>query len=455
MKRILLLFVLAFSMHAHAQSQCNATFTYTINNNVVTFNSTDSIIHGVSMWYPGDGSVNWGSYLSYAYNAPGTYTVKHFVIDSVSNCSDSSVQTINVQFMPSCSASFQYYSDSTNLSHYFFYDQSTIIGSSYKSFQWTINGAVVSQDESFAYIFPQTGSYQVCEQIGSYSGCTSTICKNISVIHLDSCTLNVSFTYSPEQSNPLAIKFSSTTETNSNVSYNWYFGDGTYDTSKSPVHLYTKGIYNATLQEAIRNDSLITCSSSSTATIYVNIGPADTCSANFTYTANPTKPNVISFTANSGQPIVSQQWTIFKNYDSADEIILQTNNPTYTFTDSALYYVSLKVVTESGCTANSNLQIVVMDSIAANTANPNSAQQIPAYPNPATNNVNLNVPLTANNNITINIFSAMGNLIITKQIAGIAGSNAITIPVQSLQSGVYYIQINYGNETSRSRFQKL
>lgn len=455
MKRILLLSAFICILFVHAQSQCNAKFTYVITNNVVNFNSADSLTQGVSMWYPGDGSVIWGSYISYAYNTPGSYTVKHIVIDSLNNCRDSSVQIISVQFTPSCSASFNYFRDSTSLSHYFFYDQSTIIGSSYKSFQWTINGTAVSTDGSFSYVFTQAGTYHVCEEIASYSGCTSTSCKDISITALDSCTLNASFTYGANQSNPLSIKFTPAADTNTAVSYSWYFGDGTYDTAKTPVHIYAKGIYNASLQKARKTDSLIDCSAFYGATVYVNIGSGDTCSASFTYTANTVNPNIISFTANNGESLASQQWTIIKNYDSANAVILQTNNPTYTFADSGLYYVTLKVVTQSGCTAYDYWQPIFVDSLTADTARPNSVIRMPAYPNPATSNVNLNIALTANNNITVNIYSAMGNLIITKQITGIVGNNQITIPVQSLQSGVYYMEINYGNEVKRSRFQKL
>jgi hypothetical protein len=31
----------------------------------------------------------------------------------------------------------------------------------------------------------------------------------------------------------------------------------------------------------------------------------------------------------------------------------------------------------------------------------------------------------------------------------------LSIPVQNLKPGVYYIKINYGSEVKRSRFQKL
>jgi PKD repeat protein len=460
MKRILLSLVLGCSLIAHAQAQCSAKFSYTANNNIVTFSAADSLAYG-SSWDFGDGNVNWGAIsLSHNYNNPGTYSVKHWVTDTITKCSDSSVQSISVQFTPSCSASFGYYIDSIHLGHYFFYDASTIIGSNYLGAQWTIDGAVIANNtQTFSSDFTQTGTYHVCEQIKTSSGCASSSCQDILVPTIDSCNLNASFTYTPEQSNPSAIMFSPTMDTGTNVSYSWYFGDGIYDSTKNPVHIFAKGIYyvNLTLQKRFTNTT--NCNANFSAPVYINIGPADTCSINFTYTANPGKPNVISFTENSGQPIASQQWAIYKGWESlvvnsAALAYLKGNNPTYTFPDSGYYFITLKITTDAGCASSTAAEIFI-DSIARGTVLPNSVTQMPVYPNPATNNVNLLVTLPSNNNIGVNIYSAVGNLIITKQIAGTSGDNRLSIPVQNLKPGVYYIKINYGSEVKRSRFQKL
>jgi len=460
MKKILLLSIFACSLFAHVQGQCNAKFTYTVNNNIVNFISADTAIQGVSIWYPGDGSVNFGNFLSYAYYASGTYTAKHIVMDSTTNCLDSSVQSISVQFTPSCSASFYYNVDSLSLGHYSFFDNSTIIGALQKTIQWTVNDSLAGEFESFNYAFPQAGTYRVCEQLTTTSGCVSSSCQDISVSKIDSCNLNAAFSYYGQQSNPLEIHFSTTIDNGANISYHWYFGDGVSDTAKNPVHIYVKGVYSASLfLEKLFLNTEDSCTSYFSEPVYVNIGPADTCSINFTYASNAGKPNLISFTENSGQPMVSQEWTIYKGWDtlslySGPLAYLQSNNPTYTFTDSGSYFVTLKTTTQSGCIDSTSAHIFI-DSVSANTASPNSISQLPAYPNPATNSVKLNVPLTASNNIIVNIYSAMGNLIITKQVAGLTGNNQITIPVQSLQSGVYYLEINYGNQVKRSQFQKL
>jgi len=447
------------TLFVHAQAQCNAAFTYTISNNFVYFNAVDSSLYA-SSWAFGDGTTGWSDYTMHEYSAPGIYTVKHVVIDTLNNCRDSSVQNISVQFTPGCTASFSYFNDSTHLDQYSFYDASTIIGSNYLNSQWLINGAVLdSNSQSFSYTFTQTGTYHVCEQIQTSSGCASSSCRDILVANVDSCNLNASFTYTAGQSNPFAIAFSPATDTGTNISYSWYFGDGTYDSTKNPVHVFSKGIYYVSLNIQKPFVNTVSCTANYSAPVYINIGPADTCSIGFSYIADTARPNAISFIQNSGQTVASEEWSIYKGWDSLAVnggalALLQNANPTYSFSDTGYYFITLKITTQVGCISYTSSEIYI-DSVAPGAAKPNSIAQMPAYPNPAANNVNLNIPMNADNNITINIYTAMGNLIITQQFAGTAGNNQITIPVQTLQSGVYYMEINYGNQVKRSRFQKL
>src|SRR5579871_1274068 len=470
MKKVLLSSMIFLAFHLSSKAQCNAAFTYSITNNIVNFMSADSLPYGASVWYFGDGSAGWASYFTHPYNASGTYSVKHIVYDSLNHCSDSTVKVITVNFTPSCNASFSYYQDSTHLGNYYFYDQSAIIGSYFASATWTINGSTVNdtlinQGQAFNYSFTKPGIYHVCEMLQTSSGCTSSSCQDINVVHVDSCSLNIIFTDAKENSNPFAIQFTSTVNTSStaNVSYSWYFGDGATDTTKNPIHTYTKGIYNVTAYAFYTDSNKLSCSSYYYAPLYVNIGPVYTCSINFTYTANSSKPNEISFAATGGQVFSTEEWYIAKTFSQTDSFFVDTSNyvqlnsidPKYTFTDSGYYWVRVQATTQSGCIVISNWQTLYIDSALANVQSPDSASRIAAYPNPATNTVNLSLALPSNNTISINIYSSSGILVLTKQVSGVAGNNQVALPVQNLKPGVYYAEINYGSFTKRSRFQKM
>ena len=455
MKKFLSIFLFTFFLKGIAMAQCNAGFGYTVSANTVIFTATDSLAYG-STWFFGDGSLGYGTNASHSYSVSGAYTVIHVVTDTIRNCSDSSKQTINLSFNPSCAAFFGYSRDSINLGNYYFYDESNIIGSTFSNAQWSVNGTLAQgSGASFSYQFPHTGQYQVCEMIQTSSGCTSNYCQQIQVYSLDSCNLNAQFTYAASPLNPLSIAFTAAADPTGPVVYNWFFGDGTTDTTRNPVHIYTKGVYMASLQKTLQTDSLSPCSAIYGDTVYVNIGPMDTCSVSFTYTPNSTEPNLFSFAPVSSQPIASALWTFVVGNDSGSSVTSLLNNPVYQFTGPGPYFVNLKIITQSGCIANAYQQIAHTDSSSADSMVANAVPPLITYPNPASSAIHLHVALPTANPITVSIYSSMGSLLIKKQTPGSSGDNPISIPVENLQPGVYFMEISYGNSVKFSRFQKL
>jgi hypothetical protein len=49
----------------------------------------------------------------------------------------------------------------------------------------------------------------------------------------------------------------------------------------------------------------------------------------------------------------------------------------------------------------------------------------------------------------------MGGLVLSRSVSGYPGINQITLPIATLPKGVYYIELQYGDTTVRSKFQKL
>ena len=541
----MLLFSILFPIILHAQTQNNcqgiAAFTYTVDSGTVNFTAIDTTAAGsVSLWSFGDGSTSTLPAPAHTYSTPGIYQVVHWVTDSLTKCYDSAVQSITISPSAGCTASILYIANSNNAGVYYFTD--SIFGQVDTSWLWTVNDSVVSVFKTFAYAFIKPGTYHVCEQVQTITGCTAKTCQDVVTTNIDTCGLSPGFTYSKDSidNGLLGYNFSNLSSGAGITSWHWNFGDSGVSSIVNPTHFFiqsgtymvcetitnssgcsattcqniwvsnpdscgvsadftvsrdstnadqyhftdmsagplisswlwnfgdgtTSSVENPT-HDFVAGGSYFVCESVQTSSgctgqicRWLQITNMDTCflNASFIYSVMQGQPNTISFKANIGQAVASEVWMIYKRSDSissgAPLAVLDSANPTFVFTDTGVYLVTLKATTPSGCT-DSISEPIIIDSLNAANASPNNVSPIQAFPNPANTNVSLTVPLSTNNNITLNIYNSSANLIVTKQVAGIAGANHITIPVQSLQSGAYYIQINYGNEIRLTRFQKL
>ena len=121
----------------------------------------------------------------------------------------------------------------------------------------------------------------------------------------------------------------------------------------------------------------------------------------------------------------------------------------YTFPDTGYYAVYVTADKRSGC-AVSNGQYVQIDSLSGP-----SGHYINSYPNPATTQVSLTITLNSYTNIDVRVYNSMGGLVSTQKVSGYPGVNQLTLPIANLPTGVYYIELQYGETILRSKFQKL
>ncbi|MCB9261946.1 MAG: Omp28-related outer membrane protein [Flavobacteriales bacterium] len=84
--------------------------------------------------------------------------------------------------------------------------------------------------------------------------------------------------------------------------------------------------------------------------------------------------------------------------------------------------------------AYADLTSGVIDLTASNSFN--------IYPNPATNNVNVEFDLTGSSNVEVKVLNTNGQELSTENLGNLSqGSNSATIDVSNLAAGVYYIQL--------------
>ncbi|HEY4205512.1 MAG TPA: PKD domain-containing protein [Puia sp.] len=169
--------------------------------------------------------------------------------------------------------------------------------------------------------------------------------------------------------------------------------------------------------------------------------PHDSCSISFTYTIHA---NQVQFAAQDTSGRDSLTWYITRGVDT---VVLHGPDPVHVFSDTGCYNVSLLAMNPKGCYSWS-WQYVCIDSLPASNF-------VSSYPNPAPGESNLDLKLDQENQIYVNIFNSMGHLVLSKRVAGIKGSNHIVLPTADLPKGIYYVQIQYGSVSKRSKIQKL
>lgn len=283
-----LLSLMAFFFAAQAMAQCPATFTYTLQpNGTAVFTSTGSnSIFTNYFWSFGNGASGTGSTASTVYNASGTYIVCLYVVDTVSNCSDSTCVPITVtNSTSSCSAAFGYGVQNNTL-----YLYSTGSNNSAATYNWYVNGSMISTLMAPTYTFT-TGTYNVCLVVtDAANNCVDSVCQTLNLT-AGGTGCQAQYTYTVGANGLVA--FSANTSLNSSATtYQWVINNSVYGGSNLTYTFPQNGTYLVCL---VVSDSMNNCMDSTCNYVTVNSAGSG-CSAAFTYICNPSS---VSLTASS------------------------------------------------------------------------------------------------------------------------------------------------------------
>jgi len=441
MKKFLSLSFLVVAFSTISTAQCDPAFTFTINQGTVSFQAQQTGPGKMHIWRFGDGTNGYGASASHLYTQTGIFNVLHTVWDSISNCVDSLSQAIQISVPTDCHASFLVSADSSVLNKRHFVSNSTTSSGTIQVYNWSINGLNAGNGNTLTYTFIP-GFYSVCLKITTSSGCTSTTCQALQINDTTGCNLTADFIATASPANSQLINFVPTPLA-ANYRYYWNFGDGFNSTQPAPAHTYvSSGNYNVNLWIT---DSVTGCVDTIVKNITIFADSQYTCTANITYTVSNT--GLVSFSAHSNQTIANAYWYLSVPPDS---VFLYGINPSYQYADTGMYSICLFITTNTGCTF-SECRWLFIDSLQSNRQSNN----ISSYPNPAANgNVRWYVNLGTPQRITYRVLDINGNTMYQSQVAGIAGINVLTAPVEQLRSGQYFAEIIYGNIRKRSIFIK-
>jgi hypothetical protein len=124
----------------------------------------------------------------------------------------------------------------------------------------------------------------------------------------------------------------------------------------------------------------------------------------------------------------------------------------HSFTDNApapgKNYYRIKALQQDGKEVLTNTKFV-------NIGASDKLQLLNTYPNPTSASFNIALVSPVTNTADIKVFNASTSVqVLQKRSAVTTGINNISLDVKSLPSGVYFVVINAGNETIRTRLVK-
>jgi gliding motility-associated-like protein len=241
--------------------------------------------------------------------------------------------------------------------------------------EWDFGNGQISSLQNPGVTYNSPGTYTVTLIVRNASGTNSIRKTNyISVYPYPT----VSFTSNLSQGlacSPANVQFTdqSTPGQGSISSWLWNFGDGTTSTQQNPVHSYTQaGYYNVGL--TVSNSQ--GCSNGSIATRFIRIIPG--IQVNFTSSqtsASCNAPYTLSFlNQTSGPGNLSYAWNLGNG--SSPSTSTQTN-PSVTYSSNTSVTVTLKAVSDLGCSADTQELVSMPTGNAVITAPASACTNVP------------------------------------------------------------------------------
>lgn len=285
------------------------------------------------IWDFGNGKTSVAQNPVNSYESTGVYTVKLIATNSL-GCSDTLIKpnAINIGFVKADFTKPDTICKGTSVRLVNTSNPSTFVSS-----HWDFGDGTFSDSANPLKTYTSSGIYNV-KLVTDFGSCSDSVVKSVNVLDLPQvsfiATNNVGCTA------PLNVSFNNTS--NSGISFQWNFGDGTTSTLENPVHTYTKS-GNYTVSLTVRNAS--GCSGSLIKQNFVKIsGPKITAMTNL-----PLK-GCIPSTATPGAIIKGNLRGSSYLWDFGDGATSTDSLPSHTYTTPGNYNIKLTVTTTEGCT---------------------------------------------------------------------------------------------------------
>jgi gliding motility-associated-like protein len=254
-------------------------------------------------------------------------------------CSDTAV--INARIYPRATADFKFAYDTCVAGPVQFTDLSKSLGKvKFKNWQWIFSDRDTGRVQNPLHLYKKPGIFNVKLIATDFNGCKGEKIKPVRWQPVPPLVV-----IEPSAANgcaPLSVYFKNlSSPIDSTYKIDWTFGDAATGNKISPTHLYEKeGEYDV----SVNITSPIGCKTSRSYSKLIRVLPS--VKADFLYspdkvtTLNPT----VTFTDQSKGTISSWNWLFGEKAGISNQ-----PSPTYTFRDTGLHVVMLRVTHASGC----------------------------------------------------------------------------------------------------------
>lgn len=335
-----------FSEHSNVlivTPEVSPTIDFTYNNicanSLTTFTPVSSGTIALYDWDFGDAATSTDIQPTHQYGSKATYPVE-LAITADNGCHNFVRKSVSMYDIPVADFSLPGSNPLCTNQNLLFNNTSVIDNDHPVAWEWTINGAVVSNNEDLIHAFTSTSNQEI-KLKASLTGCSTEKIENISTL-VTGPVVEFSWAGQCEDANVVFTNNSSGTITG----YSWNFDDGQISTLVNPVNAFANpGVYDVVLTAS--NAAGCNNTASKQLTIYsvpqVNftaLAPPFSCSGTPTQYNDLTPPPVDS-------NLNSWNWN-FGDIGSPSNTSTQ-RNPQHTYATAADYTVELTVTTNFSC----------------------------------------------------------------------------------------------------------
>lgn len=379
-------------------------------------------------WDFGDGTYSSATNPTHTYTTTGNFTVKQ-IATSDKGCTDTVSMVITVNSLPS--ALFSASSGCSNDSIAFSNSSTTPTGS--LRFEWTFGDGFTSTLVTPKHVYKKGGTFSVQLVAISDKGCRDSITKSITVNPKPVAAFGACNLYA---ASPADFTDSSTIGSGGNIiSYDWDFGDGATSSTQNPKHTFAKaGTYNVTLTSTSDKGCVGTITKTLSVLPTITFTTKAIGSMNYKFTIGDSTQS-------------SYLW------DFGDGAKSTFPNPTHLYTIEGPMKVTVTIKNKLGCTYTHDSTITVVKSGISEFLSKDF--NVSVSPNPFTENANIQLLLTRNSKVKIEVTDIAGRVISEITNSNLHAGNYNFNWNGALENGLYFIKTSVNNQTTSLRVIQL